>query len=532
MHLFNLVQKSTIKKSTFGLGILRLVGASLLITMLIGSTPHGLALSPDSIAYLKAAEGLLTGHGLSFASVQWPPLYPMILAVFGSLFAGDLEHGARCLHAILLAVNFILIFELLIQNKNINLFLAFIFAFLLSISEPMILTSYYVWSEPLFIFLTLVDFYLLSFYLNKKSNNLILLEIGLVIVSIFVVMTRYIGIAVALINMISVFLIIDRKNIINRLLRASIQLIIPALIVAFWLAGHRAIDDNSAIERVFQFPDIDLSKVSNGLRTLGTWLYPLASKIDGAIAVWALELLGVAVLLLICWAVYDFLNKLSNDRYLITRLKNHNDRIRGCKAIFIFLYIVILALILFCYDKKIYFDNRFLSPIFIPLYLLIFSIAVELKSVTVRLFAIAAIILLLSSSYFFLRSWLLINYFDGVELNSRTHINKVIYREIKTLPRTCLVYADEPWNITRYFDEKVRWLPRTTMFGTGYVNHNYRTDVDSLTQVAQIVIVEKLSDPIIQILDSKLEYQRIYQSSEGVIWSNSLADRKSCELKK
>lgn len=517
-------------KSKTTIGILIILGVSPLVAMLIGSTPHGLALSPDSIAYLKAADGMLKGYGLSFTSVQWPPLYPMTLALFGYLFGDDLDHGSRILHAILLGANFTLIFGLLIQNKSIHIVFAFVVAFLLSISEPIILASYYVWSEPLFILVTLIDLYLINFCLKKKSDDLLALEAALIIVATLAVMTRYIGITVALINMIAVFMIIDRESIFRRVMSASMQFIIPALIISFWLTGHRAIDDNIAVERVLQHPYVDISKIKIGLQTLGTWLYPFASKIEGAMPRWGLELLGVMVLLLIGWSVFNFLVKWKSMPYCSTKLSNHNDRFLGFKAIFIFLYIVILAFILFCYDKKIYFDNRFLSPIFIPIYLLIVGMAVELKQLIARVLVCAMIIVLLSSSYFFLRSWVLINYFDGVELNSRTHTNKAIYKEVKTLPRTCMVYSDAPWNITRYFDEKVRWLPRTVMFGTGFVNNNYKTDVDFLTFNAQVILVENLSDPIIQMLDSKSEYQRIYQSSEGIIWSNSRANRKFCEL--
>ena len=86
--------------------IVPLSGSIALFAMLFTATRYGLGLSPDSTAYVKAADGLLKGYGWAFASVQWPPLYSLVLAIFGFPFGGNVFFGARLLHALLIAINF------------------------------------------------------------------------------------------------------------------------------------------------------------------------------------------------------------------------------------------------------------------------------------------------------------------------------------------------------------------------------------------------------------------------------------------
>lgn len=506
-------------------------GASVLFALLFLATRYGLGLSPDSTAYIKAAEGLITGQGWTFASVQWPPLYPFVLAIFGYLGGGDIINSARVLHALLIAINYILIAQLFIQYVTFRPVLAYLMAFLISLHEVLIWVDFYAWSEPLLISFVLVDFLLIRHYLAERPNHANIAEALLIGLATLAVMTRYVGINVALTNALVVFTFANTPNFFSRLLRAGSQVVTPAFLIMLWLSGHRAIDDDLSTQRTLQSPEINTQKLIEGLQNFGRWLYPSSSKFEGLLPNWLLIITGMTLLIAILIALVPLVQVLCkrSAKGIVTTIdRQHMVVLRGCAALFIILYLSFLIFIMFCYDKKIFLDNRFLSPIFIPTFLIIFSYITSLKIKVVKNTLIVLTVVLLSCLYFYLRAWLLINYFDGVEINARSNINKTVYTKIKEYPRTCQIYADEPWNTVLYFEPKVRWLPRQILFGTGFVNTAYASEVEALNTRAQIVLVEKRDDPIVNIINSNDKFQRVYDQADGIIWQNFAVDQKAC----
>lgn len=511
--------------------IVPLSGSIALFAMLFTATRYGLGLSPDSTAYVKAADGLLKGYGWAFASVQWPPLYSLVLAIFGFPFGGNVFFGARLLHALLIAINFILIARLLMQYATFRPLVSYVLAFLISLHEVLLWVDFYVWSEPLLITFVLLDLLLIRVLLVKQSSKIDVIELGLIGLAIMAVMTRYIGINVALINMVVVFALTKSSNIWIKLIRSGCQVVVPAILMMLWLSGHQAIDDNSAIVRTLQYPEINTAKFVIGLENFGRWLYPSSSKFPALIPDGLLMATGLALLLAILLSVAPFVRLLLpnslKEQCLNTR-SNRSKILRGCAGVFIIFYLSFLAFIMCCYDKKVFFDNRFLSPIFIPTLLIVLGSIPSLSWKWLKNSLIFLSIIILSCTYFYLRAWLLINYFDGVEINSRSNINKAVYAKTKAYPPTCQVYADEPWNIVLYFDTKVRWLPRQILFGTGFVNSAYESEVQAMKGDAQIVLIEKRDDPLVATLDSSLDFERVYEGVDGLVWVNRTIDQSVC----
>jgi hypothetical protein len=298
-----------------------------------------------------------------------------------------------------------------------------------------------------------------------------------------------------------------------------------------WLSGHRAIDDDLSIQRTLQYPEVNTQKLIAGLQNFGRWLYPSSSKFEGLLPNWLLIITGMMLLVAILIALIPLVQVLCkrSAKGINTTIEPQQMVVlRACAALFIILYLSFLIFIMFCYDKKVFLDNRFLSPIFVPTFLIIFSYITSLKIKIVKNTLILLAVVLLSCLYFYLRAWLLINYFDGVEINARSNINKTVYAKIKEYPRTCQIYADEPWNTVLYFEPKVRWLPRQILFGTGFVNTAYASEVEALNKRAQIVLVEKRDDPIVNIINSNDKFQRVYDQADGIIWQNLAVDQKAC----
>eukprot|EP01037_Dinobryon_pediforme_P002311 gene2311-2350_t len=328
--------------------------------MLFTATRYGLGLSPDSTAYVKAADGLLKGYGWAFASVQWPPLYSLVLAIFGFPFGGNVFFGARPL-------------------------VSYVLAFLISLHEVLLWVDFYVWSEPLLIIFVLLDLLLIRVLLVKQSSKIDVIELGLIGLAIMAVMTRYIGINVALINMV----------------------VVPAILMMLWLSGHQAIDDNSAIVRTLQYPEINTAKFVIGLENFGRWLYPSSSKFPGLIPDGLLMATGLALLLAILLSVAPFV--------FVT---NIYPDFANCFGI---------------YSKP--------------------------------------------------------------ELEMAKELIDIL--------------------------EQI-------LFGTGFVNSAYESEVQAMKGDAQIVLIEKRDDPLVATLDSSLDFERVYEGVDGLVWVNRTIDQSVC----
>ena len=511
-------------------GVIPVLGAAILFAMLLWTTRYGLGLSPDSTAYLKVADGLLKGHGLAFASVQWPPLYPSLLALAGYL-GGDLMMSVRVLHALLIAMNFILIAQVLMRFATFTSPLAYLLAFLLSLHEQLLWVDFYVWSEPLLISLILVDLLLINRYFLGQSQQVAVLELILICIGVVAVMTRYAGLTVSMTNAIVVFTLVKSKSFYGNLIRASLQFIIPAVLINLWLTGHRAIDDGQTIERKFHLPQVNVEKLVDGLQDFGRFLYPSSTKFNDLVPNWVLIITGTLLLVAVFISIVPLAKMIFQTRLRMQADVIENNKLpllRAYAGLFIVLYLAFFIFIIFCFDHKLILDNRTLSPIFIPVMLLILGSIASIKIKLIKNSLIILSLLALSCVYFFLRSWLLINYFDGVEINSRANINKSVYAQIKKYPETCQVYADRPWNIVLYFDTKVRWLPRSYSFGTGLINTSYDSELQALKGQTQVVLVESLDDPIISYLDSSDDFQQVYKKNDGMIWLNRVINQENC----
>lgn len=513
--------------------LIQLSAGITLAAMLFFTTRYGLGLSPDSIAYIKGAEGLLTGKGTDYMSVQWPPLYSLMLALFGFAVDKDLLLGARILNTFLIFINYWLITQLLIKYANINRLLACLMAFVISLHEVLVYVGFYAWSEPLVITIILIDLLIIEKYLNRKNDKDVKLECYLIIFSILSIFTRYIGVNIALINAVIVMIFIGgRLKIYTKIWRAGLQVIVPILAIYPWLAWHKAVDDNNATQRGLQWHPISTEKIINGIENIGRFLFPSSSKFDGLIPLPLLITFGVIVVLIVIATVINAGINLSNIN-INNNYKSDQNAIKfgllGIIGLFIIFYISFLIVTISFVDMKLLFDNRFLSPIFIPIMLLLLGLMSLLSKPIVRYACFGLFVVVMTFSYINLRSWLLINYFDGVEINSRGNINKPIYRNIRQFSKHCQIYSDKPWNISLYFDKKVSWLPTEILFGTGLINQTYKSEIESLKENTNLVVVENKDDPIINEIDLLANLELIYDGKDGLIWKNKNIDFSICE---
>ena len=109
LRKFNLDKQTVVFFLTVGL--LAVSG----VWLLASSTPEGLGINDDSIAYIAGARSILDGNGYREAWLasngpvtHFPPGYPAVLAFIGFITGLDPLRGARALNGLLFGLNIVL----------------------------------------------------------------------------------------------------------------------------------------------------------------------------------------------------------------------------------------------------------------------------------------------------------------------------------------------------------------------------------------------------------------------------------------
>ena len=169
------------------------IAAAAVILFVTG--PHGPALSPDSAAYLSAAESFADGEGLTKyggeVMVNFPPGFPLLLAALVELFDASAVAAGRVANAVLLGLitgAAWLVLRRLATSATIRLLGVTVVASATSLH----LVSSYAWSEPLFVFTSLFALLALNEAIRRPYDVGWLVVAALAAGSCFLI--RYIGV--------------------------------------------------------------------------------------------------------------------------------------------------------------------------------------------------------------------------------------------------------------------------------------------------------------------------------------------------
>src|SRR5574341_661485 len=145
------------------------------IFLILRATPQGLGLSDDSIAYIAGARSMLAGQGYReawLASNQpvthFPPGFSSVLAFFG-LFGLDPLRGTRLVNALLFGLNAALL-GILMWRMTPSLMAGLVLAALFVANGEMLQVHTVAMSEPLFIFLSLMSFWMFDLYFERDHH--------------------------------------------------------------------------------------------------------------------------------------------------------------------------------------------------------------------------------------------------------------------------------------------------------------------------------------------------------------------------
>lgn len=337
------------------------------IWLLAYSTPLGLGINDDSIAYIAGARSMLEGHGYRAAWLasnapvtHFPPGFPAALALIGLITGLDPVRGARALNGLLFGLNIILTGW--VGWRMTRSRLAGIFAgALVLLSSSLLYIHTRAMSEPIYIFLMLISFLLLDYYFERPRNYL-LLVLGIALGWAY--LARYAALSL-LATMIAALLVLHESW------RTRLKSILILSLGAFpWVLGwslrNRWIG-GTVTNRVLGWHPITLENWELGVKTFAEFLAPLRSvrRELGRIPLSFEVILVVIGVMLTVWVLYKglpyFFRPEQADRP-VTLTFTH--------ALYIIAYMSVLVLTMTLFDPATKFQVRILSPTYVSLLLL------------------------------------------------------------------------------------------------------------------------------------------------------------------
>lgn len=255
--------------------------------------PDGVGVGADTVIYYAAAENLLKGAGLTmpFSSTfagaagelmtHFPPFYPVLLALLGSLFA-DVAAAAWLLSIALFGAMIVAVGSIMHFYCPHQPWIAFLAALLTLSSAAIIRLHTVALSEPLFILCWLLGFFLLARYLSERRTGF-LLAAGLLLALSF--LTRFSGLA--FIATAGLWLLYRR-----RWQTAVFITVISILPMVGWLVyGSLA---GNATNRAWSLHWLSSHHIWQGVYTMSAWFAPDILPFPLRLVVWLTLLAGLA----------------------------------------------------------------------------------------------------------------------------------------------------------------------------------------------------------------------------------------------
>ncbi len=502
--------------------LVSLIFAFCLYILIFKAMPYGPGLSPDSVGYLKAAYGLLNGKGIEYFTSQWPPLYPLIIAIVSKVLNIDILKGAQIIQSVLYSMIFLSLVLLITKTTKINKYFAIILSFIVCLQGTITYIQYYAWSESLFILLVLINAFVLLKHIESKEASLDL-YFSLLIVSTLLCYTRYIGYSFALSNAI-LLLLLTKDNIIKKIIKALFQIFIPICCVIPWL-NYRSSFEDANTSATFIYQGFNIEKFKIAFANIGRWVIPnnigtdkdgggLVFQIGGVVVLGFILIITIINIYKIIIGYTKKIEVRSRDLYLLML------------SITILTYLASFTFFILFLTANINFENRYLVVIYIPTLLIIFISIEKIKNQIIKYVFTIILIICLSISFPETKQRMLVSYHNGIELNSNFQRQKQIYKYINNCSNDLNVIADFPWHFDLFFSNKVSWLPREIYYGSNNKNMKFKSEIEELKEKYDLIIIEDPTNNAIPIIDTN--FFNLVFDKNGKIWTNSKLINHGC----
>ena len=462
--------------SFIALCLIALIG----MVLVIQATPNGLGLSDDSIAYIAGARSMAAGNGYReawLASNQpvthFPPAFSSVLAFFG-LFGIDPLRAARWVNAALFGFNAALL-GILGWRMTPSLTAGVVLAALFVTSGEMFSVHAVAMSEPLFIFLSLLSFWMFDLYFERHHHWLWMIACGTFVGMAY--LTRYAGLALVATFVAALFILHTTWR--KRLVSTGILLASVSPWVLGWSIRNRLIAGN-ATNRAFTWHPLTSENIEPGLRVFSDFFIPIESwrreifKQPGIIEAMIILVLGGVLV----WVIVTAWRYLSNPQHERTG-KEAREVLSFTTGLFIFAYLASIVASMLMFDAATKFKLRILAPVLVSLLILLVVFGIWLRSRR-REVVIALMLLILGVSIY--KQSITLNTWAKSELgyaSFRWYDSKAM-DYLNTLPDTVMIYTNEPGAVYLYTGRGCYVLPDRFDSGTALVRANFEKGVAAM----------------------------------------------------
>ncbi len=442
------------------------------IFLVLKATPEGLGLSDDSIAYVAGARSMLAGHGYREAWLasnepvtHFPPGFSSVLAFFG-LFGLDPLRGTRLVNALLFGMNAGML-GILAWRMTPSLTSGLVLAALFIASSEMFQIHAVAMSEPLFIFLSLLSFWMFDLYFERPPSSVGRGVAGewwwLVACATFAgwaYLTRYAGLALAAAFIAAISIL--RTNWHKRFTSMGIFLAGFLPWVLGWAIRNRIVAGN-ATNRTFAWHPVTSENLTVGRRVVSEFLIPVESwrrevfKQPGMIEALIIIILG-AVLGWTLFRAWKYISKPRQAAALARGGKESREVVSFTVSLYIFAYLASIVSSMLMFDAATKFKLRILSPVFIGLLILLVAFGIWMRNKRRTLVVIATIVILAFSVYkqtITVQNWSK----SGLGYASFQWYDLEAMAYLRGLPDDIMIYTNEPAAVYLYVGRGTRVLP-------------------------------------------------------------------------
>jgi 4-amino-4-deoxy-L-arabinose transferase-like glycosyltransferase len=447
------------------------------VILILRATPNGLGLSDDSIAYIAGARSMAAGEGYReawLASDQpvthFPPAFSSVLAFFG-LFGADPLRAARWVNALLFGLNAALL-GILGWRMTPSLMAGIVLAGLFVASGEMFSIHAVAMSEPLFMFLSLLSFWMFDLYFERHHHWLWMIACGTLVGMAY--LTRYAGLALVA-TFVAALLILHttwRKRL------TSIGIFLASFIpwALGWSIRNRIIAGN-ATNRAFAWHPLTSENIEPGLRVFSELFIPIESLrrvifrqsavIEGMVA---LVLGGIFV-----WVIVTAWRYLSKPQHERTG-KEAQEVLSFTTGLFIFAYLASIVASMLMFDAATKFKLRILSPVLVSLLILVVVFGIRLRNRRRDVVVVLAILVFAFSIY---KQSVTFNTWAKSELGyaSFQWYDSKAMDYLSALPEDMMIYTNEPGAVYLYTGRGCYVLPDRFDSATAIARTNFEKGV-------------------------------------------------------
>lgn len=446
---------------------------------LLYSTPEGLGLSDDSIAYIAGARSILAGNGYREAWLasngpvtHFPPGFSSMLALIG-LSGLDPVRGGRLLNVFLFGANVALL-GIMGWRMTRSYAAGAALALLAAVNASLFNAHAVVMSEPLYIFFSLVAFLTFSFSFNADTPRKWMSVTGLIIALAY--LTRYAGLALIATCFAALILLRDgwRSKLAD--LASLLTGFLPLVLV--WSIRNKLAADN-ATNRMLVFHPLTAENIEIGIYNFSEFFIPVEEWRRTVIKVPNL----IPGILLILGSVLLVWLLLQGFKRFFRPSEPQTEILSFVSGLYIFGYLASIISSMMLFDASTKFKLRILAPVYVSLLILLVLFGYWLwqkRSVLLRGIVIVSGVCILTLSAYDTALTIAKLRRGGQGYASFQWYDSKAMDFLGRLPQGTRIYTNQPGPVYLYTDRPAYVLPDLVDPVTGLARSGYEEGVQQL----------------------------------------------------